>query len=106
MVPPIHSDSIQSGLDSAELLRACPQLASAKNILIGFSGGLDSTVLLHLISTMHTQKKLAARVSALHVNHGLQAAADAWQQHCTAICEQLKIPLLVQKATVNFANKE
>ena len=48
------------------------------DIAVAFSGGLDSTALLH--ATARTASGL--RVLALHVNHGLQAQSDAWEQHC------------------------
>ena len=73
---------------------------------MGFSGGLDSTVLLHLLSVLHAEGQLQASVTALHVNHGLQSAADNWQQHCAAICQRLEIPVLIKKVTVSFTNKE
>ena len=34
---------------------------------------------------------MTSRLSAIHVNHGLQAAADDWQLHCEAFCRALEI---------------
>lgn len=59
---------------------------------VGFSGGLDSTVLLHLLAQLREQG-LLADLQAVHVHHGLQAAADAWVSHCTRVCQALAIPL-------------
>jgi tRNA(Ile)-lysidine synthase len=107
MVPPVHSDPGQTpGLDSAELLTACPQLINARRLIIGFSGGLDSTVLLHMIAVLRDRKRIHVPVTALHINHGLQRSADDWQQHCADICGQLSIPLLVRNVTVDFTGKE
>ncbi len=47
-------------------------------LVVGYSGGVDSLVLLHLACTRFG----AGRVHAFHVNHGLQSAGDAWQAHC------------------------
>ncbi|GAA4410472.1 tRNA lysidine(34) synthetase TilS [Quisquiliibacterium transsilvanicum] len=47
--------------------------------VIGWSGGLDSTVLLHAAAS---GAPAGARLVAVHVHHGLQPAADAWQAHC------------------------
>jgi len=60
-------------------------------LLIGFSGGLDSSVLLHLLA--HEPALRTRKVSALHVHHGLHPDADQWQQHCHALCAQWQVPL-------------
>lgn len=61
---------------------------------IGFSGGLDSTVLLHLLAELARREKLPP-LHAIHVHHGLQAVADAWPEHCLQVCEALGVPLQV-----------
>lgn len=53
-------------------------------LVIGFSGGVDSQVLLHLACARFGPDM----VHLLHVNHGLQAASDAWQDHCEAVARQ------------------
>ncbi|MGV8959327.1 MAG: tRNA lysidine(34) synthetase TilS [Stenotrophomonas sp.] len=67
-------------------------------VLVGYSGGLDSTVLLHRLASDQRQRRLGLR--ALHVHHGLQAEADDWARHCQRVCEQLEIPLQVQHIEV------
>lgn len=54
-------------------------------VLVGFSGGLDSHVLLHFLV------EAGFTVSAVYVHHGLHADADDWQQHCIAVAEQLGV---------------
>ncbi len=61
---------------------------------IAFSGGLDSTVLLHLLAT-HARNHASPPLRAIHIHHGLQAAADAWPAHCQAICDNFGIELQV-----------
>ncbi|MBF8667795.1 tRNA lysidine(34) synthetase TilS [Pseudomonas putida] len=61
---------------------------------IAFSGGLDSTVLLHLLAD-HARNHASPPLRAIHVHHGLQAAADAWPAHCQSICDNLGIELQV-----------
>lgn len=60
---------------------------------MGFSGGLDSTVLLHATSRLVSEARLS--LSALHVHHGLSRNADAWAEFCTKICGSLAIPITI-----------
>ncbi|VVO97657.1 tRNA(Ile)-lysidine synthase [Pseudomonas fluorescens] len=66
---------------------------------IAFSGGLDSTVLLHLLALLAKTESLPV-LSAIHVHHGLQAAADAWPAHCQSVCDALGVPLEVVRVQV------
>nr|WP_314901917.1 tRNA lysidine(34) synthetase TilS [uncultured Deefgea sp.] len=69
-------------------------------LCVGFSGGLDSTVLLHWLSTQQTD--LGFQLSAVHVHHGLSPNADAWADHATQIAAQLNIECPVVR--VSLAN--
>ena len=57
---------------------------------VALSGGADSTALL-----VACARRWPGQVVALHVNHGLQAAADIFERHCTALCERWQVPLRV-----------
>lgn len=70
----------------AALVRALHDRPDAP-LIVGYSGGLDSTVLLHLL----TDAGLPVR--ALHVHHGLLTQADHWQRHCQRTCDRLGIAL-------------
>jgi tRNA(Ile)-lysidine synthase len=63
------------------------------------SGGLDSTVLLHLLAGL-AQREVLPPLSAIHIHHGLQAAADAWPAHCHALCSSLGVQLHVEYVQV------
>ncbi|MBD9414549.1 tRNA lysidine(34) synthetase TilS [Pseudomonas sp. PDM16] len=67
---------------------------------IALSGGLDSTVLLHLLVRLREQQALP-QLFAIHVHHGLQAAADAWPAHCQSFCDQLGVPLHIERVQVD-----
>lgn len=56
-------------------------------LIVGFSGGLDSTVLLHLLAN----SSLRSKIIAVHVNHGISEYALTWQEHCEKVCKNLKI---------------
>jgi tRNA(Ile)-lysidine synthase len=58
----------------------------AQRLLIAYSGGLDSTVLLHALVSLRAA--LAVDMEAIHVHHGLLAEADDWVNHCRQICAQ------------------
>ena len=59
-------------------------------LVVAYSGGADSTALLLACS-----RQWPGQVRALHVHHGLQAAADDFEQHCRAVCNRLAVPLTV-----------
>lgn len=72
--------------------------AGSDPLLLAFSGGLDSTVLLHVLSQDPAIRTRGLR--AIHVHHGLQAAADDWTAHCVRFCETLGIPLSIARVSV------
>ena len=72
---------------------------SATTWRIAFSGGLDSTVLLHLLAHLAITESLPV-LKAVHIHHGLQAAADAWPEHCQSVCVALGVPLEVLRVQV------
>ncbi|MEM1112631.1 MAG: tRNA lysidine(34) synthetase TilS [Pseudomonadota bacterium] len=63
---------------------------------LAFSGGLDSSVLLHLLSRLGTGPSLRA----LHINHGMQREADEWAAHCQRVCAELEVPLDIERVEV------
>jgi tRNA(Ile)-lysidine synthase len=54
---------------------------------------MDSHVLLHLCAALR-DTGTPFEFHAIHVHHGLQREADAWSEHCAAICQAHAIPLL------------
>jgi tRNA(Ile)-lysidine synthase len=66
---------------------------------VGFSGGLDSTVLLHLLAAMPALR--VRGLGAVHVHHGLYPAADDWADRCATTCRRLGVPLEVMRVRVD-----
>jgi tRNA(Ile)-lysidine synthase len=60
-------------------------------IWVGFSGGLDSTVLLHRLR--NDPLYASYELKAIHIHHGLQSQADAWVRHCRTVCDAWNLPL-------------
>ena len=67
-------------------------VASGDTLCVAFSGGLDSTVLLHALSGL-TGRGLFGPLRAAHVHHGLSVHADAWAEQCRQACAALNVPL-------------
>lgn len=65
---------------------------------VAFSGGADSTALLWACA-----RRWPGQVRAVHIHHGLQTAADAFEAHCHALCGQLGVPLAVRRVHAGHA---
>lgn len=77
-------------------LKALPE---ARRWWVAFSGGADSTALLHALACSRDQ--LSASVHALHVDHGLHPDSGTWLAHCREFCSKLGIPLHTEKVIVS-----
>ncbi|MBE4856000.1 tRNA lysidine(34) synthetase TilS [Enterobacter cloacae complex sp. P40RS] len=70
-----------------------------RQLLVGFSGGLDSTVLLHRLKCWRDREP-DVELRAMHIHHGLSVHADDWVAHCEAVCSAWAIPLVVERVTL------
>ena len=68
-------------------------------LVLAFSGGLDSTVLLYLLA--QCRKTCSFQLSAQHVHHGLSPNADDWADFCQQVCLKLNIPFALYKVNIN-----
>ena len=65
---------------------------------VALSGGADSTALL-----VACARRWPGQVRAVHIHHGLQAAADGFEAHCRALCLALGVPLAVRRVQAGHA---
>lgn len=66
---------------------------------VALSGGADSCALL-----VACVRQWPGHVVALHINHGLQAAASTFQEHCQQLCTALQVPLRVKTVSAAHAS--
>ncbi len=79
-------------------------LPAGTGVSVAYSGGLDSTVLLHALSRLQAEVA-GLRVRALHVNHHLHARAAEWAEHCRVTTDVWCIPLAVLEVQVADQSK-
>ena len=86
---------------STAFLTAIAAFEPALPLAVAYSGGADSTALL-----LACAGKWPGQVRAIHVHHGVQAAADDFEAHCVALCAQLDVPLAVRRVQAGHAPGE
>jgi tRNA(Ile)-lysidine synthase len=67
-------------------------------VIVGYSGGADSTALLHLLTRL--QGAFNLRIRAAHLHHGMRPEADDDVRVCASVCAQLGVPLHVERVDV------
>ena len=72
-------------------------------IVIGFSGGLDSSALLHAMATLKKVDEAFKNtpVLAIHVHHGLSENADQWFEHCERFCLNMNVEFVGERVLLN-----
>ena len=82
MVP---DDSVERALAQTRILDAfLDGTRPAGRLWVAFSGGVDSTVLLHALRTVPD-------TVAIHIDHGLDPAAPEWVRHCAAVAREFGV---------------
>lgn len=66
-----------------------------RRLLVAFSGGLDSTVLLHQLVLLRDAVAPDLQIRAMHIHHGLSPRADSWVAHCQALCQHWQVSFSV-----------
>lgn len=88
--------------DSDILLERLHALAAGQPVsrwLVAFSGGIDSTVLLHALA--HSGERGKRDIIAVHVDHGLHPDAADWASHCRRVAGDLGVGYLERAVTVD-----
>ena len=68
-------------------------------LVIGFSGGLDSTVLLHALATAREEQ--APSLLAVYIDHDLHSDSVEWGKHCESVAQRLGVAFLQLDIRVN-----
>jgi tRNA(Ile)-lysidine synthase len=85
---------------------SCEPLLSATHIVVAYSGGVDSHVLLHALHNIKQEAHLNFYISAVHIHHGLSQYADQWQSHCEQVCASLNIEFQTANVNVQAAPRQ
>lgn len=73
-------------------LREClSHIDVTKSVFIAYSGGIDSTVLLHAASMVCLES--GHSLKAIHIDHQIHVDSQQWSQHCIEQCRKLNIPI-------------
>lgn len=95
-----------TGLSAERLWSTLQQLrplsAGPLRCAVAWSGGLDSTVLLHLMLALRRAHPRRLQVRAVHVDHHLQEAAAQFRAHCVRWARRWRVPLAVLDAEVRL----
>ena len=74
-------------------------------LLVAFSGGVDSTVLLHVLVMLKKQLLPNLQIRAIYIHHGLSQNADNWANHCVQQCQTWQVPIIIEKVKLDDMNK-
>ena len=104
---PPHSPLTKGGRNAgglaarvAEQLK--PVVKPGDRLTAGFSGGVDSIVLLDCLQ--RAARGLRIRLAALHVNHQLSPDAGRWSAFCRRVCRARNVPFRAVKVKVRRGN--
>ena len=92
---------MQTPVEIADSIRAIP-LHPDSAVWIAYSGGLDSTVLLHAcIEVLGT-----SICKAVHIDHGVLSESHEWAEHCREVCDDWGVTLELEKVELAPGNLE
>ncbi|GAB6070239.1 tRNA lysidine(34) synthetase TilS [Thiomicrorhabdus hydrogeniphila] len=100
------SNSLSNSSVTKSVNEFLPQVPNKSIVFIAFSGGLDSTVLLHSINQQSSKQNKQLVLVALYVDHGLQAESKEWFKFCQAFCQKLSVEFHGLKVTVKHTQRK
>jgi tRNA(Ile)-lysidine synthase len=88
---------------AVELERLLP--VGTRGLWVAFSGGLDSTVLLHAAAQA---ARLNSRwpIHAIHIDHNLHPLSASWTEHCARTANALAVPFESECVTVDLESPD
>lgn len=89
--------------EPTELADRTEPVAQISRVALAYSGGLDSSVLLHIATAACRQRGI--QLFAFHVHHGLSVNADHWLMHCEAQAQQAGVPFAARQVQIDPNNK-
>ena len=75
-------------------------------LVIAYSGGIDSQVLLHVLAQLKQNNFISNEITVCHVNHGLSDNAEQWQKFAMQECANLSVKLVVKSVNVQMQARQ
>ena len=75
-----------------------------EKVIVGVSGGPDSTALLHILDTL--RHKLGVQIQVAHINHQLRKTSRRDERFVARLCQNLQLPCTVKRVKVKLSAKK
>jgi len=100
MAPAEHGVDAMRGMTNrvSEMVESAIDALPRGPILVAYSGGLDSTVLLHALAANDAARARGLR--AVHIDHGISDSSAAWARHCEVFATSLGVEFLARRVDV------
>lgn len=79
---------------------------NGRPIILAYSGGVDSQVLLEILFQLKQQQKITNNIEVCHVNHGLSSNAMQWQHFAKQQCQQRNLSLTIHQVQITRQNQQ